>query len=182
MLYFIGYNLQDESAALVDVVRNSIAEKFSVHASLRFPSHLTFLRPFEMDDGFFDDLKRTLSDFASKRSAFEVSTVGFNSFDEAVWFLDVDQKQELFDMKKDLSDLLLQSSLLTEEQVLETRGVHFHITLAYKDMTPEKFKLIGKYLASLDPINEKLNINAITLFVNKGQSWDVLETFGFKNN
>ena len=176
MRYFIGYELNGISAELVDGLRVLIANEFSVKEALRYPPHLTLFYPFEAEG---DILKECLEKFAETRRGFELKVNGFNSFGEAVWFVDVEQSAELFELKNELVEMM-KNQLQISEDTGGRNGTHFHVTLAYKDVTPEKFKLIGEYLKGhLVPI-ENLEVNSVTLFGRNGENWEVVERFNFR--
>jgi 2'-5' RNA ligase len=179
--YFIGYNLEGEDARLVDALRHSIADKFGVQGALKLPPHLTIFPPFEIPDGQVGDLQDVLKVRAEKQLPFELQVMGFNHFDRAVWFIDVEQSQDLFGLKKLLDKLLLDRLAIVDDRA-QTRGTHFHITLAYKDVTPEKFERIGEYLRGQKVPVERLSVGAITLFKYNGEFWEAAGSFKFANN
>jgi 2'-5' RNA ligase len=170
MKYFIAYKLEGADAEVVEKLRQEIAANYDVHHALRIPPHLTLYYPFEMEEGRVSDLKKTLEEFAQQQLGFGFLTKGFASFGENVWYIDVEQAQQLIILKENLGKQMTQAMGLLED----TRGhdgVHFHVTLAYKDLTPEKFAAIGKFLATQKvPINY-LSLNKITLFRFEQDRW-----------
>lgn len=177
MRYFIGYNLGVKNAQIVDELRHSISEKFLVKEALLIPPHLTLFYPFEMEVATVEILKKSLGQLAQGKSAFETKVTGFNHFGETVCFLDVEQSRDLFDLKEALVEMMKGQFQINEE----TRGKnapHFHITLAYKDVTPETFKLIEEYLKTWSLPIDKLRIDAITLFGRREERWYVAGEFG----
>lgn len=176
--YFIGYCLDGKNSELVDKLIKNIAEKFSVTAALRFPAHMTLFYPFEMDKKTVSNLEKSLSRFAQRQTPFQQKVTGYNCFGKAVWFLDVEQDKVLFDLKRGVVKLMREDFQIIED-FEANRDVHFHITLAYKDVTPEKFRLIGQYLKGQNPAIRSLNIDAITLFEYTGTRWEVAKKFHF---
>ena len=176
MRYFIAYHLQGEAGELVNQLRVEIAERFGVKAALRIPPHLTLFYPFEMYGVRLAELSKVLAEFAAKQMAFKLEVPGFNYFGEAVWFVDVEQSEELFNLKKQLVDLMGDEMAIEEDQK-GRKGVHFHITLAYQDVTPEKFKEIGEFLwDKLVPIDQ-VYVDAITLMEKKDDIWLPIRSF-----
>lgn len=178
MPYFIGINLEGESAEEVDKLRHSIAEKFSVQGALRLPPHLTLFYPFEVEQSGLEIVSGALSEIVRDVRSFAVKIMGFNHFDEKVWFLDVEQSEQLLNLRKRLVEIMGVKFGINED----TKGrkdVHFHVTLAYKDVTPEKFKLIGNYLDGQNLPIEMLNVGAITLYEKKTENWAAIEKFDF---
>lgn len=180
MFYFIGYNLEGRSAQLVDNLKHSIADKCYVSEALRIPPHLTLFTPFEMEEGGLEHLLRGLTEVSREIDPFTVKITGFNHFGERVWFLDVEQSERLMDLKTKIVKMMAAKFAIPEDTG-GRKGVHFHLTLAYKDVTPEKFKLIGDYLEGQDLPIEKLDIGAIVLFEKKAGNWQVISRFGLGN-
>lgn len=177
--YFIGYCLDGKNSELVNELISNIAEQFSVKAALRFPAHMTLFYPFEMDKKTVLDLETHLSRFAQSQTPFQQKVTGYNCFGKAVWFLDVEQDKVLFDLKRGLVKLMRDDFQIIED-FEANREVHFHITLAYKDVTPEKFRLIGEYLRKQNPVIRSLNIDAITLLEYTGTRWEAAKKFYFE--
>jgi 2'-5' RNA ligase len=178
MPYFIGINLEGESAEAVDKLRHSIAEKFSVRGALRLPPHLTLFYPFEIGEGGLEIVMRALAEIVRDVRSFPVKVDGFNHFDDRVWFLDVEQSERLLNLSKKLAEMMEVKFGISEDSKVG-KGVHFHVTLAYKDVTPEKFKLIADYLSNRNPPIEKFDVDAITLFEKKAENWVAVRQFYF---
>lgn len=180
MRYFIGYHLDGRSAELVDGLRHAIADKFSVQGALRLPPHLSLFYPFEMEESNMGVLGVALAQFAQMKHPFKIKITGFNHFGETVRFIDVEQSEGLFDLKEGLVKVM-REKFQKSEDTQGRKDIHFYVTLAYKDVTPEKFKLIGDYLSRQIPPIEVLNINAITLFKYQGEKWEAIRKFDLGN-
>ncbi len=180
MRYFVGYNLEGDDARMVDELRIEIAEKFSVQGALRLPPHLTIFPPFELEESKKALLVPVLEQFAKKREAFSLAVTDFNHFDETVWFIDVEQSAVLFDLKTQLAGILLENFAVVED-LRGRKGPHFHITLAYKDVTPEKFGIIGEFLKGKKVPVKTLRVGAITLFAHRDEKWLPAGRFGFES-
>lgn len=176
MRYFLAYKLQGPDAEAVEKLRQEISWQYDVHQALRIPPHLTLFYPFEMEEVLEMDLQRVLEEFVLTQKPFSLSANGFSHFEDRVWFIDVEQAQSLISLKKNLV-----RQIYKKMGILEARrghnGIHFHITLAYKDVTPEKFVQIGEFLARQSVPIVKLEVNSLTLFRFEQDSWVVAKDF-----
>jgi 2'-5' RNA ligase len=179
MKYFIAYNLEGKDKEVLEVIRDEIAEKFEVKEALNFPPHLTIFPPFDADEKMLGELKNELSKVSKEVPCFGIKTAGFSYFDQAVWYVDVEQKRELMDLKDCLVKIMSEKFSIVPDG---KRGTHFHVTVAYKDLTVEKFKLIGKFLADQKLEIETLEINSISLLkLNEGK-WLEMAKFKLASN
>lgn len=175
MRYFVAYNLPEPEASAVDDLRKEISSRFAVTAALRLPPHLTLAYPFETDD--LSRFEPALSALASAQAAFAVAVTGFGSFDEAVWYLDVEQKKELASLMNGIAEIMDRTLVIAQER--RRRDTHFHVTLAYKDVTPEAFRLIGNHLSGMAPPITGITVDALTLLRHEGGKWLPQRTYPF---
>jgi len=176
MRYFIGYAFQGNQKDAIDELRKKISKKFDVHEALRIPPHITLFYPFETKD--VKPLERALEEVAASQPKIGLSITGFHSFDEAVWFLDVEQKPELFSLKEAIVGAVQRSLHLEENR--KGKGIHFHCTLAYKDVSSEVFRQIGNSLKYETLPVRAFSIDAITLFQFSENRWTPVTTFRLK--
>jgi 2'-5' RNA ligase len=176
MLYFIAYNLSGRQKSATDALRETLAEKFDVRRALRIPPHLTLFHPIEIPDA--GPLVDALESLSQKISPFDVDTAGFGSFDERVWFLDVAQSRPLRELKRKIASAVWRGVKLREKTYTHP-GVHFHVTLASKDVTPEKFARIGAFLEKRRPPFKTFTVDSFTLLRHYGGGWVAVRTFPF---
>ncbi|MFA5186262.1 MAG: 2'-5' RNA ligase family protein [Patescibacteria group bacterium] len=174
MSYFIGYRLKGSDEAAVEALRREISEKFDVHAALKIPPHFTLFYPFDFSGPAI--LEQTLVDVAQGQRPFSIQISSFASFPPRVWFIDVGvgTAQDLRDAVK-----LAMSGLGVHEDKVFPEPSHYHITLAYKDLTPESFEQIGKRLSERPVPIRGLDIDSITLFEKRADSWFAIRDFPF---
>lgn len=173
MRYFIAYHLKGAEGQAVDALREKIAARFGVHAALKIPPHVTLFNPFETDD--IGSLPDVLRDLSAAQAPIPLRITGFNSFDEAVWFLDVEQKPELLALKEKIASAVRKTTGQEDRRAGMTP--HFHLTLAYKDVTPEAFSAIGEFLRGEPLPIAELTVDAVTLFSFPAGRWEPLASF-----
>ncbi len=175
MRLFIGYRLKGDDEARVDALRRDLALKHSVQAALKIPPHFTLHYPFESAD--VSAIERSLAEFASAQAAFGIELKGFDCFEPDVWFIDVGHEPRLQSIRDALkSDL---AALGIQEEKRFPDPFHFHVTLAYKDLSPQAFSAIGRELAGHPLPIGTLNIDSISLFGKVDDAWSALRDFPF---
>jgi len=175
MFYFIGYRLKGSDEASVENLRQRIAQEFDVYAALKIPPHFTLFYPFELGDA--SDVERALVGFAARQEPFTVASEKFASFEPAVWFIEVERGGKAQALRDNLKSLL--GDLGVTEDTKYPEPFHFHITVAYKDLAPDKFAQIGAWLDGRAAPIKKLEIDSITLFEKHDDRWLALRDFSF---
>lgn len=175
--YFIGYHLRGEANRWVKNLKLRLAKGFNLSWTLQYPPHITLFHPFETED--LNALKESLADIAGSSQTFKVSIPSYGHFDQETWFVEVEQKHELFELKKKIVEKILKR--------LETKdndhgyATHFHITLAHKELTPETFAKIEDILKTETIPFGELTIDSFTLFRKGETEWEAIEDFEFTN-
>ncbi len=178
--YFVGYALTGRDKEMVDALRKRIAAQCGVRAALHIPPHMTIFRPFETDR--VEPLLHALNDLASRHNSFTLPITGFAAFNEAVWFLDPTQDPALFALKSRIDDAV-EASIGMKERRLH-QGPYFHVTLAYKDVSPDAHRRIRKMIEREPLPIHTLVIDAIALFEQKPDSprWETRAVFRFQGS
>ena len=157
--YYVRYTLSGERRTAVERLRERISERFGVNRARNSPPHVTLRYPFDTAD--IASVKRGLSAVACKTAPFVVPVIGFSAFDEAVWFIDPVQDERLLVLKEEVCAAILVATGIAEKNAWE--GHHFHITLAYKDVSPETHRRIREFLRGEPlPITDLL-VDSVTL-------------------
>lgn len=153
-------------------VRNLQLKIYNLYGAkepLKLEPHFTIKYAFDTNnltgvENYFDDL-------VSKTKKFEVVLEGINSFESKVIFLDVRKNDLLTDLHLNLlKDLSEKFSMKPSE--FEGKDLHFHVTLAYKDINDETFHKIKKLLKDESP-NFKFEVKRLGLYLlpNPDQQW-----------
>ncbi|MFH1046852.1 MAG: 2'-5' RNA ligase family protein [Patescibacteria group bacterium] len=159
--YFIGFAPTGEAKLAIDRLRHSIAERFGVRGALNAPPHITLQRPFTTSDT--ELLEKQLAVCIANTAPFAVRLLGFGAFDDRVWFIEPEQSAELYALHAKIADDVLNT--VGESDAEDFGKPHFHLTLAFKDVSPENHRLIGEFLRTEPLPLTSLDIDAVTLFV-----------------
>lgn len=177
MQYFIAYVLQDGERDAIDALRREIAERFDVRSALHLPPHLTLFYPFEHPDA--TPLLAGLAETTAGLIPVPLDTPRFASFGEATWYVDVTQDARIFRIKEAVRATVRRALGIEEEA--RPHGIHFHVTLAYRDVSGTVFRRIGSFLKTCRLPTKRIVVDALTLFEHRGGSWREFRTFPFAN-
>lgn len=147
-------------------VRNlqvKIYKLFGVKEPLKLEPHFTIKYSFKINDltaleSYFDELVKLTK-------GFEVTLNGIDTFDNEknVIFIDVEENNILTQLHlKIIKDLSQKFSANVRE--FEGEKLHFHVTLAYKDINKETFQEIKEYLKDEHP-NFKCKVKRLGLYL-----------------
>ncbi|MFA6963803.1 MAG: 2'-5' RNA ligase family protein [Patescibacteria group bacterium] len=160
----------EETSDRLQELRAEIAEKFDVREALSWPPHVTLRPGLIVPSDKIADMISQFKEFISPIGPIQVVLSGFKFFDNAivggtaknpyVATVDVAKGAELSGINRKL----LQFNAFPAQQA---RAFDPHVTLAYNDVTEEKFTEIKRYLADRD-FDEKSTIDAIALYENTG--------------
>lgn len=174
MRYFLAHILTGEDAERMQALRRAISKQFNVHAALKLPPHLTLVRPFE-SVATPELISDAIADVGEALEPQTIGTRGFGAFGHAVWFLDVEQRKRWFEVKAELEKRLRASiAWIPEEYDID---VHFHLTLAYKDVSSDIHEQIGRFLKSQTPPIKHVQFDSYSLLQHDGMRWQEIERF-----
>lgn len=174
MRYFLAHLLSGEDAERMQELRRAISKEFHVHAALKIPPHITLVRPFE-SVATSDLISDAISDAGDLLEPQTIGTRGFAAFGKSVWFLDLEQRKRWFEVKAELEKRLRVSiAWIPEEYDID---VHFHLTLAYKDVEPLVHEQIGRFLKSQPIPIKRVQFDHYSLLQHNGMRWQETERF-----
>ncbi|MFA6429702.1 MAG: 2'-5' RNA ligase family protein [Patescibacteria group bacterium] len=165
--YFLGFVLRGPSADWTTHLKKDIARPFGLSWSLTYPPHITLFYPFETNR--IEDVRQLLEEVATRITPFDVDITGYNHFETDVWFVEPEQRDELFQLKQSIAIPL--SALLQIKENDKGLTPHFHITLAHKELTPESFAAIGKQLQATPIPFDSLLIDSVSILRKTDTDW-----------
>ncbi len=120
---------------------------FDAKAALKLEPHFTLKYKFDTDD--LTAARQYFDEVANRTKPFEVTVNGIDTFETNVVFLDITKNSIITNLHlKILADVDRRFSVAPSE--FEGEGLHFHITLAYKDIDDETFQKIKEYFETQD--------------------------------
>lgn len=143
---------------------------FGSKASLNSPPHITLHMPFRWKEKKESILVEKLKEFAEQQSAFQLMLLGFNAFPPRVIYLDVEASSQLVVLQKELERFCKRSFQLFNANRLD-QAFHPHLTLAFRDLKKESFKLAWEGLKTKDYKANWL-VESIHLLKHNGSVWE----------
>ena len=172
MRYLLAYVVTGPAGSAIDGLRREIERRFDVHGAMRLPPHITLVPPFVAADQAA--LMTRIEAALVGARPFTVGVTGFGYFNESVCFIGVEQPREIFAIKEALEKGIAEVITPNGRPQRET---HFHLTLAYKDVTPPTFRQIKAFLEAEKPPVAGLTVDNVTLLQHDGGVWVPVKTF-----
>ena len=150
-----GYNLARK-------YQLAIRKQFGAKETLLLEPHATIKYAFETNN--LKGIEEYFGQVATTIKAFEIEFVSISSFDEDnIVFLSVAKSEILTNLHiRVLEDL--KNKFQASQTEFEGPTLHFHTTLAYKDITTETFNMIMEYFKN-ENIHQKISIKQLGLWV-----------------
>ncbi len=165
-------DLQEKATSLKEMLK----ERFNIKYALKSPAHITLKMPFSYNEAKEDYLEQKLSEFLIDYQSMELTIGGIRTFGDRVVFLNVDAKDDLFLLQKNLKTFCKQELKLVDE--LSDRNFHPHMTLAFKDIKKNQVPNIINALEEY-PILEKFVSNKLFLLKRVDGRWKIYRKIYF---
>ncbi|WP_296703692.1 2'-5' RNA ligase family protein [Algoriphagus sp.] len=157
-------DLQEKATSLKEMLK----ERFNIKYALKSPAHITVKMPFTYNEAKEDDLEKKLKQFLNDYRPLELIIGGVRTFGDRVVYLNVDAKDDLFNLQKNLKTFCKRELNIVDE--LSDRNFHPHMTLAFKDLKKNQVPNIIKTLEER-PILEKFVSKQIFLLKRVDGRW-----------
>jgi len=175
-LFFIAIIPPDELAGQITAIKQDFADRFQSRRALRVVPHITLKAPFKIAEvkrkGLIDWFQRLSLGIDS----FNLILTGFGAFPNPknpVVFVKPETSKNLNMLQHKLIDKF--SNLLPRD--VSTTDMHFHphMTVAYRDLTPENFeKSWAEYHSKY--FSETFPVNGFHLLEHDGAKWGIIAT------
>ncbi len=160
----------------VNQVKQYFADNYNSRSALKSPPHITLQPPFEWDEGNVTQLEEYLKNFASSRTGVLVTLNQYGAFPPRVIYIDVINTPELIALQLDL--ITYMESIGIYDPNTKTRTFTPHMTVAYRDLTKQNFKVAWQEFEHRQ-VNFEFGADNICLLLHDGKRWNVLSKFQF---
>jgi len=155
-----------------------IAGKYLAKEALKPPPHITLIPPFKINRGKENELLHFMDSFGSTHSSFDLSIDGFDSFGVGVIYAALERNESLKKMQKDLTKSFYKNFTIIEGKGPNYR-FHPHITVAYRDLTPQMYSL------AWEEYSQKIyrcqwGLNSICLLRHNYNEWEIIKRVELK--
>lgn len=168
--YIVIFLLSGKAKREIDSLKKEISKRFGVGAALAYPPHITLKYPFETTD--IKPLKDFLKKFSKESLKVRLRLRGFGCFDKEIplkgitksWNVHVEKSPELLSVRKQIikkTHMLPNLTLNPKDEI-----TRLYVTLAYSDISPQKFRKIGEFLKTKE-FSQDILFDNITILMFK---------------
>ncbi|MEA5497663.1 2'-5' RNA ligase family protein [Limnoraphis robusta] len=161
----------------VTQIKQYFAQNYNSSHALKSPPHVTLQPPFKWLTEDFYLLEECLTEFAKIYAPIPITLSGFGSFPPRVIYVNVIKTPELMEIKKHLMSHL-ETTLTLVDEVSKSRPFSPHMTVAFKDLTRQNFKL-GWQEFEHKPLKFEFTVSQLTLLIHNGEKWNIQAEFPF---
>lgn len=168
-LYFIAIIPPEPLRTRIMDIKHETSTLYHTYHSLKSPPHITLIPPFMFAHHKEQKIRRILLDIGSSCEVFDVSIFDYGAFKPRVIYLNILKNETLERLQGKLADICSR-----ELEINMSKSLPFnpHITLAFRDLSPQMFfKAWEKYRSE----DFQSSFTAKSLFVLKhnGTCWDI---------
>lgn len=178
VLYMFAIMPPEELSSNIHLKRTEFFEKYHFRKALKPPVHITLYNPFHIDGtslSLFEHFVVQLQNWADQQSSFQIDLRNYNFFEnpgQPVVFIDVVKNRKLQELHSRFIKKLKKHMPINNEPV----SYKPHITIGYKDVTPEVFPQIKTYY-SKQTFSGSFPCNSFYLWKHNGKNWEIDTTF-----
>ena len=175
-LYFIAVIPPQEIADEVTAFKDVFAEQYESKAALRSPAHITLVSPFKVGEpqheklvDWFAGLKPPVSKFA-----LELKDFGMFANKRPVIFINPLLNDSLSALQRWIEEEAIAGKFFPPPS-LPQREFHPHMTIAFKDLLPHRFKEAWPFFAQKS-YDRTFEVSEIHLLQHNGKEWKSIAT------
>lgn len=159
----------------VNEIKQYFAERYQSRGAQKSPPHITLQPPFEWPVDELAQLIEHLSVFASEVAPVPITLEGFAAFPPRVIYVHVHSTPDLLSLQKSLMAELEKKLGIVDEQS-KRRSFAPHMTVAFRDLTKQNFKLAWPEFQTRS-LHFEFLATYLTLLIHDGQRWNVCQQF-----
>lgn len=176
-LYFVALLPPEPILSQVMAMKQEIANNYGSKAALRSPAHVTLHMPFKFREDREQELTEFFVDFVKDETPFCVNQNGCGCFEPKVVFVNVEQSEDLANLKANLVRNMRRTFNLYNADYKD-KPFHPHMTIAFRDLKkPAFYEAWSTY--EKKPINLEWSCKSIFLLKHTGKIWQAHQEFQF---
>jgi 2'-5' RNA ligase len=175
--FFIALLPAQEIQEYAKEIKQYFADKYSCHSAKKSPPHITLQPPFEWADNFLATLETSLEAFAIQQQSIPIIFDGFAAFPPRVIYINVIKCQPLLTLQTNLITYT-ETNLGIIDKVEKTRPFIPHLTVAFRDLTKQNFRLAWPEFVQRH-FYAQCTVTHLTLLVHDGNCWNIQSKFPF---
>jgi len=173
-IYFIALLPTAEAGKEIIRLKQEFAEKYGARHAVKVMPHITLQVPFTADPLLEKTITGELTDFAATLSPFEVTLNGFGAYphkEQKVLYINVEKGAAIMETHRKLMSFLRKEFAFSN--MLARDNFTPHITVAFKDLTPEQFQAAWPEYEHRS-FRLSFKVNNLYFLRHNGVSWEVL--------
>lgn len=159
----------------INDIREEISERFNVFAALKPPVHITLFRPLNVDTVLEKHLIKWLKPITLLHKPFTIELENFDSFNNKTLFVQCIKNPPLQALQKDISGIF-NSNKVCRDEVSGNNRFHPHVTVAYRDLSPEVFEQLWLEFKSRK-LKRSFVADKVSLLKHDGRKWNMMTEF-----
>jgi 2'-5' RNA ligase len=176
-LFFIALIPNRESREKINTFKLDFSKRFGSSKALKVYPHITLKAPFKCSEGGKSELLNWFTQMNTRQEPFSIELNGFGAFHNKhnpVVFINPVINSDLIQLQKEL--MIGFNSIFPA--YIHPVDVNFkpHITVAYRDLTPEKFSEAWQEYKH-KPFNDVFDVTAIYLLEHDRNKWNIISTY-----
>ena len=176
-LYFIAILPDEKTCKEIEVFKSDFADNFESRKAISVVTHITLKTPFKISSLGHYDLVTWFSNLSIKSGAFQIELKNFGAFHNKyapVIYVNPIMNLPLYTLQKELIRGFRfkypQIQVLNIELKFKP-----HVTLAYRDLSPEKYKEAWA-IYQTKKYNTFFDVNNFHLLQHDGIRWNVIQS------
>lgn len=177
-LYLTALLPPSDLAAREHAIKQAIAERYDTHVAITKPAHITLVPPFRATDEQLNKIVEVHEAAAQHGNPFELMLDGFGCFEgNKTVFINVQPSEPLQKLYEWLKSGFTDADLAKEKH-FHAGPLKPHLTVAYRDLTPESFEAIWQAYEH-EPFSDTFPVNSIWIMKYVDRVWVPWREFGF---
>jgi len=175
-LYFIAVVPPEDIREKVKDIKEYFSENYNSSHALRSPAHITLHMPFKWKEKKLDLLVNELTASVREKRSFKIKLSGFDSFSPRVIFIDVEENEDLLQLKKSVEQAMKRLHILNSDY--KAKPFHPHMTVAFRDLRKAQFSEAWKEFENKE-FEEEFEVDSFVLLKHNGKIWEIFKQFDF---
>lgn len=180
-LYFIAIIPSQEICDEITGFKKDFADRFESKKALKVIPHITLKAPFKLPAAELSTLEQWFQKLSINLETFEIELKDFGAFhnkNNPVVFVQPIMNIHLYSLQQEIIRNF--SLFYPQVQVMELEIKYKpHITVAYRDLEPEKFRQVWKEY-QLKKYTATFRVNDFHLLQHNGKEWKIISTYSLK--
>jgi 2'-5' RNA ligase len=158
-------------------IKQDFADNYASCGAQKSPPHITLQPPFEWNFDDISALEDKLKGFTNIQEPFSIRLKNFAVFPPQVIYIDVLKTPDLISLQADLIRDV-ETNLGIIDQNSKNRQFTPHMTVAFRDLTKQNFKLAWQKYEDME-LDFEFTAESLTLLIHDGKCWNVKREFLF---